>query len=85
VKEIVSFHGSEGSILMTQIGMNMPSSQNELSPCIRHCCLDEKDICLGCRRTLDEILNWHQLSHDAKLAMTEELKLRRKQHPRFLE
>ena len=25
------------------------------SPCIRHCTLDDADICLGCGRTLDEI------------------------------
>jgi predicted Fe-S protein YdhL (DUF1289 family) len=70
---------------MILMGMNMPSGQNELSPCIRHCCLNEKDICLGCRRTLDEILNWHQLSHAEKLTQIEALKLRRKEHPRYLE
>lgn len=28
------------------------------SPCIGRCELDEKDICLGCHRTLDEIAEW---------------------------
>ncbi len=28
------------------------------SPCIKNCCLDENDICMGCFRSLDEILNW---------------------------
>jgi predicted Fe-S protein YdhL (DUF1289 family) len=28
------------------------------SPCIRNCCLDELDVCLGCGRTLDEITGW---------------------------
>ncbi len=28
------------------------------SPCIRGCCLDQQDICLGCFRSLDEILQW---------------------------
>jgi uncharacterized protein len=28
------------------------------SPCIRQCCLDENDICLGCFRHLDEITAW---------------------------
>ncbi|EPF5083006.1 TPA: DUF1289 domain-containing protein, partial [Vibrio cholerae] len=28
------------------------------SPCVRHCCLDDKDICIGCVRTLDEICRW---------------------------
>ncbi|WP_083930484.1 DUF1289 domain-containing protein [Methylovulum miyakonense] len=28
------------------------------SPCIRICCLDDKDICLGCFRSLTEITQW---------------------------
>jgi predicted Fe-S protein YdhL (DUF1289 family) len=28
------------------------------SPCVRNCCLDPNDICLGCFRSLDEILQW---------------------------
>ncbi len=28
------------------------------SPCVRNCCLDELDICLGCGRHLEEIKHW---------------------------
>jgi predicted Fe-S protein YdhL (DUF1289 family) len=28
------------------------------SPCVRNCCLNEHDICLGCFRSLDEIKLW---------------------------
>lgn len=28
------------------------------SPCIRNCCLDERDVCMGCGRNLDEIRVW---------------------------
>ncbi|WP_153020625.1 DUF1289 domain-containing protein [Pseudomonas sp. BMS12] len=28
------------------------------SPCRRQCCLDDQDRCLGCGRTLAEILEW---------------------------
>lgn len=28
------------------------------SPCVRNCCLDENDICLGCNRSLTEICAW---------------------------
>ena len=28
------------------------------SPCIRNCCLDKKDVCLGCGRTIEEIVRW---------------------------
>ncbi|WP_375749895.1 DUF1289 domain-containing protein [Vibrio sp. HN007] len=30
------------------------------SPCVRNCCLDDKDICIGCFRTLQEILDWSE-------------------------
>ena len=36
------------------------------SPCIRHCTLDERDVCLGCRRTIDEIKEWGQASEPRK-------------------
>ena len=35
------------------------------SPCVRVCCLDDKDMCLGCGRLLAEIRDWHQ-SDDAE-------------------
>lgn len=28
------------------------------SPCVRNCCLDENDICLGCYRSIAEIIGW---------------------------
>jgi len=32
------------------------------SPCIRNCCLDEQDICLGCYRSIEEITGWYKAS-----------------------
>lgn len=29
------------------------------SPCVRNCCLNDDDICLGCGRSYQEILDWH--------------------------
>ena len=37
------------------------------SPCIRNCCLNEKDICLGCFRSIDEILMWGSGSEEQKI------------------
>jgi predicted Fe-S protein YdhL (DUF1289 family) len=37
------------------------------SPCIRNCCLDENDVCLGCFRNIDEITSWSSLSIQEKL------------------
>ena len=30
------------------------------SPCIRNCCLNDDEICLGCFRSIDEIMSWSQ-------------------------
>ena len=39
------------------------------SPCRRACTLDREDICVGCGRTLDEILEWSRASIDRKHAI----------------
>lgn len=44
------------------------------SPCVKNCCLDDADICLGCGRMLNEITQWsvctdtekHQILADAE-------------------
>jgi predicted Fe-S protein YdhL (DUF1289 family) len=36
------------------------------SPCVRDCCLDEAEVCMGCGRTLQEILRWHAASVDER-------------------
>lgn len=53
-------------------------------PCIRHCCLDDNDVCLGCFRTLDEILNWSMSSNQEKQAILAQCQLRKKAHARRL-
>ena len=47
------------------------------SPCVRTCTLDENDICLGCRRTLDEIIAWTGLSAEEQRAIIASLPERR--------
>ncbi|WP_340680762.1 DUF1289 domain-containing protein [Paraglaciecola sp.] len=39
---------------------------NVESPCIRNCCLDANDLCVGCFRTLEEILSWSESLPEAK-------------------
>jgi len=34
------------------------SQELVISPCIRKCCLNEQDVCLGCFRSLAEITGW---------------------------
>jgi len=36
------------------------------SPCVRNCCLDEEDICVGCFRHVDEIVAWRSYSSQEK-------------------
>jgi len=36
------------------------------SPCVRNCCLDEQDVCMGCGRHINEILAWHQASAEER-------------------
>ncbi len=43
------------------------SSDTVPSPCIRHCCLNNDDICLGCFRSINEITDWHHASNDERL------------------
>ncbi len=52
------------------------------SPCIRQCCLDEQDICVGCYRTLQEIVNWSACTDEQKIAIKQQCKIRKEQRPR---
>jgi len=36
------------------------------SPCVRNCCLDGDDVCLGCGRHLEEIKSWQAASDDRR-------------------
>lgn len=37
------------------------------SPCVRNCCLDDDDICIGCARSVDEIIEWGGATNLRKL------------------
>lgn len=55
---------------------SIPSIQ---SPCVRNCCLDENDICLGCGRRLEEILHWQESSNAEKESILNLARQRREQ------
>lgn len=48
------------------------------SPCIRMCCLDDNDVCLGCHRTLTEITQWAQADNDTRQQILNNAKQRQK-------
>ena len=50
------------------------------SPCIRNCCLDNEEVCLGCFRTLHEIKQWTYLTDSEKQAVIEFANTRQKEH-----
>jgi len=36
------------------------------SPCVEICALDDKDMCIGCYRTANEIIEWFSASDERK-------------------
>jgi predicted Fe-S protein YdhL (DUF1289 family) len=48
------------------------------SPCVRNCCLDEDNVCMGCGRSLDEIVAWGTASAADKAAILERSRERSK-------
>jgi len=47
-----------------------------VSPCIRRCCLDESDVCLGCFRNLVEITQWTQVDDSVRREILSNASLR---------
>jgi predicted Fe-S protein YdhL (DUF1289 family) len=46
------------------------------SPCVSICTLDDNRVCLGCRRTLEEIRGWARLPAQEQWRIVESLKRR---------
>lgn len=57
----------------------MDRSERVSSPCVSICALDERDICIGCHRTGDEILRWTQMSNDERRQVLVEVVQREQQ------
>jgi uncharacterized protein len=49
--------------------MDAPLRDPLASPCIRNCCLDEANVCMGCGRTLAEIVAWGAANDADKAAI----------------
>lgn len=54
------------------------SNPTVVSPCIGNCCLDDEDICLGCFRRLQDILNWQGASDEQRLEIIEQCHQRKR-------
>jgi uncharacterized protein len=49
------------------------------SPCMNICVLDAGKVCIGCRRTLDEIARWGRMSVREQWQVVARLELERQQ------
>jgi hypothetical protein len=57
--------------------MSAPIPQNEIaSPCVRTCCLDDDDVCIGCGRALAEIVAWGTADDGERRAILERARAR---------
>lgn len=56
-----------------------PIQPSVQSPCVRNCCLNDTDICLGCGRSLDEILQWSAASTPQREEILQRASLRREE------
>ncbi|ATC93436.1 DUF1289 domain-containing protein [Pseudoalteromonas tunicata] len=54
------------------------------NPCVKNCCLTPDDVCLGCFRTLNEILSWHEMGEQEKQATLILCKQRRKEQSNYV-
>ncbi len=59
------------------------SLNTKTTPCVRNCCLDQYDVCMGCFRTLEEILHWHELTASEIEEAIDHTKKRRLEHYRL--
>lgn len=48
------------------------------SSCVRRCCLDPNDICLGCFRSLAEISAWAAADRGQRLSILQKCAARRR-------
>lgn len=45
------------------------SNASVASPCVRQCCLNEQDMCVGCGRYLLEITGWLNFTDEEKMTV----------------
>ncbi|ARU30481.1 DUF1289 domain-containing protein [Sulfuriferula sp. AH1] len=55
-------------------------SSRVASPCVRNCCLNEDDVCLGCFRSLAEILQWSEADDELRQRFLRNAAQRREAH-----
>ena len=51
------------------------------SPCVRNCCLDDDDVCLGCGRSINEIVGWSTATSAERRDIIARAKARKQARP----
>ena len=59
---------------------NKKHSNKVASPCIRNCCLNEEDVCLGCFRHVDEVCEWGSADSARRQTILNNAKKRKVEH-----
>jgi predicted Fe-S protein YdhL (DUF1289 family) len=62
---------------MSTIPPDAPRPGFPPSPCTRVCTLDADNVCIGCQRTLDEIVAWASMSAEQQWTVVRNLPQRR--------
>lgn len=65
----VDYNDSKSALEQIKIHLNNHKKTVIESPCVRQCCLNEENICLGCFRLLNEITHWSYIGEPEKQAI----------------
>jgi predicted Fe-S protein YdhL (DUF1289 family) len=57
---------------------NLPRPGFPASPCINICTLDDDGVCVGCKRTIREIIDWSTMTAEQQWKVVRECAERRK-------
>ena len=52
---------------------DLPSGSETSSPCVDICELDSDFVCVGCGRTIDEVLKWPEYTDEQKKAVLDRI------------
>jgi len=63
--------------------MIVKTVQSNESPCVRNCCLDEDDICMGCFRSLTEITQWTLVDDETRVSFLKNCESRKSNHKKI--
>jgi hypothetical protein len=54
-------------------GNGTPGGSELLTPCVKICRLDASGLCVGCRRSPEEIMRWREMSADERRYLMREV------------